>query len=281
LRAVSRISRNASCPCGSGLKYKRCCLDRKRELERVVTRQAEALDEILALPTFFPLGRADSPEFEAWAAERATEDPTLELVDEGLALLHDDERRRIVDAYADTCTEAWRGMVAETGDERVAEVALLAGAVTAALQEWRELDCLGLELLEDGEGGGRDAADDLSLVVDCCDLWSVVEAARAEEAIAAIPDEVDDAAYELLWTAAFEREAARLRTARHERRLAILVARVRGQLPVSNFPRASRLLIQACDAFQQDASIRSRLAAMLLADTLGPLRLLDAYAAAA
>ena len=278
---MSRISRNAACPCGSGLKYKRCCLDRERDLERAVTRKVETLDELMALPTLFPLARPDGPEFEAWAAERATDDPTLELVDEGIALVHDDDRRRIVDTCAETCTEAWRSMVEEAGDERVAEVALLTGAVMAALDERRELDPLGLELLEHGEGTGRDAADDLSLVVEGCDLWSVVEAARAEEALAAIPDEVDDDAYEQLWTAVFEREAARLLTARHERRLAILVERVRAQLPADGFPRASQALTQACDAYQRDARVRSRLAAMLLGDTLGPLQLLDAYAAAA
>lgn len=38
--------RNEPCPCGSGAKYKRCCLNRELEVERLVAELEEAVDEI-------------------------------------------------------------------------------------------------------------------------------------------------------------------------------------------------------------------------------------------
>ena len=32
---MNKIGRNDPCPCGSGLKYKKCCMLRQEELERV------------------------------------------------------------------------------------------------------------------------------------------------------------------------------------------------------------------------------------------------------
>jgi hypothetical protein len=37
------VSRNDPCPCGSGLKYKKCCMDKKRQLNaKVITDPTKA-----------------------------------------------------------------------------------------------------------------------------------------------------------------------------------------------------------------------------------------------
>ncbi len=66
---MSRIGRNASCPCGSGRKYKRCCLPRERRdkhrwqgldvaIEWLLRRYGEAVWEGLAEDYWGPLGTA-------------------------------------------------------------------------------------------------------------------------------------------------------------------------------------------------------------------------------
>lgn len=32
VRQMSRIGRNESCPCGSGIKFKKCCINRSKEV---------------------------------------------------------------------------------------------------------------------------------------------------------------------------------------------------------------------------------------------------------
>ncbi len=36
----AKVGRNASCPCGSGLKYKRCCVDRKQAVAEIAVLDA-------------------------------------------------------------------------------------------------------------------------------------------------------------------------------------------------------------------------------------------------
>ena len=40
LRKESKVKRNASCPCGSGKKYKKCCLIKREEQ---IVQQLEAI----------------------------------------------------------------------------------------------------------------------------------------------------------------------------------------------------------------------------------------------
>ena len=92
---MSLVPRNAPCPCGSGLKYKRCCLDREREL----VRKADVLEELLSLPTMFPLLRPDSRELDAFLDARSDPEVTKGLIDEALAQLSEEERVRIATAH--------------------------------------------------------------------------------------------------------------------------------------------------------------------------------------
>jgi hypothetical protein len=274
---MALVPRNASCPCGSGRKYKKCCIAREADL----MRRAEALEELVALGTLFPLLRPESEEFELWAAAHATADPSTELIERAITLLPDAERGRIGREYAAQFSDAWRSLVADFGDEAGAHEAVVAGTVAAALGEPRRLDGLALELLDEYESLRADPADALAVALDATCLWSIAEASLAEAALARIPDWIDDDAYELRWKETLAHEATRFWTPRHERRLGVLVRRIRAQLPVAAHAVASVVLAEACAAFEHDARFRERLPAILLADSLGPLRETVRFALAA
>jgi hypothetical protein len=72
---MSAFPRNAHCPCGSGVKYKRCCIGREREL----LEQAEAVEDLLVWPSVSPLLRPCEDAFEAWADRVGEQQLTREL----------------------------------------------------------------------------------------------------------------------------------------------------------------------------------------------------------
>jgi hypothetical protein len=268
LESISLVPRNALCPCGSGKKYKRCCLDREREL----VRRADAFEELLGLASMFPLLRPDSPEFNAWVAARRESEVTRASIEEAGALLPAPERERIVRAHAQEFPSVWRSLVDDLGDEAEAEQVVFVGALVAALEEVRAVDPSVLERIEEDDVFLGDPAGALAMALEATDLWSIAEATAADEALAKIPDFLDDDAYEILWMAAIEAEAARLWSARHTGRLALLVERLRTQLPIAGHADASAVLADGCAGFECDGELRIRLAAMLLADSLGQLQ---------
>ena len=79
--------------------------------------------------------------------------------------------------------------------------------------------------------------------------------------------------YEAEWDAIVATEAGRLRTRWHDRRLELLVHRLRDRLPLAGFQASSPALDAACAAFKRDRALRRRLAALLLADSLSWMRL--------
>jgi hypothetical protein len=245
---MSLHPRNAPCPCGSGRKYKKCCLDREPELRR----QAEALEEVLALPALFPLLRPIDAEFERWAGEHAEEALDRDLIEEGASLLPPSELARIARARA-CLPDAWASHVADVGDEDETCQALVVGAVTAALAEERELCPHCVQLVEDDPH--REAAELLASVMEPCDLWSVEDALLAE-------DELDTA-----------RLAEKRWTEDHERRLALLVDRVAAHLP----PDARHAAAAVAD-FRRNGRVRHRLATLLLEDAVPALELLETAA---
>jgi hypothetical protein len=220
----------------------------------------------------FPLLRPDCPEFDAWVDARRESEVTRVSIDEAGALLPAAERERIVRAHAQEFPGVWRSLIDDLGDEPAAEAVVFIGVVMAALQELRAVDSSVLELIEESEDVRTDPVFALALALVATDLWSIAEATAAEEALAAIPDFLDDDAYEILWIAAIEAKAARLWSPRHERRLARLVERLSAQLPIAGRANASAVLADGCDRFERDAEVRLRLAAMLLADSLDPLQ---------
>jgi hypothetical protein len=110
-------------------------------------------------------------------------------------------------------------------------------------------------------------------VLQPCDLWSVAEAAALAEALERAGD-VDGERFDAVLAAT----AAAFWTPAHGRRLALLVGRVQRRLPQAVRPRASEALVIACARFDSDEAVRTRTAALMLGDTLGPLRAIEARA---
>jgi SEC-C motif len=230
--ASPRVSRNAPCPCGSGRKHKLCCgLTRDQEPE--AEREAGVIEEILSLPSLFPLLRPDCAGFDRWADGVAADTEwSKELLEEGLASLGRRERNRIAGGHRHEFPQVWSGLVAELGDEPLAEKVIMIGAVSAGLRERLPLDPGRLEVIE--ACGCQDAAEALAFALEATDLWSVYEATVADEALGRIPDrELDDERFD----AVIEAAAGRLATGRHRRRLAVLVTRLPGRLPETEHPR--------------------------------------------
>jgi hypothetical protein len=277
LAVISLVPRNTSCPCGSGKKDKRCCLDREREL----VRGADAFEELFGLACMFPLLRPDSPEFDAWVDARRESEVTRASIEEAGALVPAEERARIGRAHAQEFPSVWRSLVDDLGDEAEAEEVVFVGALVAALQEVRAVDPVVLELIEDNEVFTGDAVEALAIALVATDLWSIAEATAADEALAKVPDFLDDDAYEILWIAAIKGEAARLWSPRHERRLARLVERLSAQLPIAGRANACAVLADGCAGFERDPELRFKLAALLLADSLDPLQQAQILAAVA
>jgi SEC-C motif len=258
---VSLVPRNALCPCGSGRKYKRCCIEREADL----ARRADAVEVLVGLPGLFPLLRPADAVFEAWAAAHATESPSEALIAEGVALLAAAERERIEGSHARAFRAVWDGLVADVGSEAEARELLVAGAVAAALREGRTLEPASLAVLERTPRLRESPHVALSVVLAGSELWSVIEAASAADAVWRA-DDPDELAEEI------RDAAAELATPAHVRRLELLVERVRAQLPAPRFPAASAALAQACEAFVADRDVRAGLAALLLGQAVGAYR---------
>jgi hypothetical protein len=225
------------------------------------------LQDLLFLADGFPLLRPESDDFENWLAVHRGEAPTRELVENGCGLLTSRERERIARSFADWYPSAWAQLVADAQNEETAQVAVIIGSVTVALAEQTRPPQIVLELLED-ERELSDPTEALALCIAPADLWSSAEAIAAERAVAALPEELDDDEYERAFRIVLKRQARELLTKQHARRLALLVRRLAGELPLEGFPRVSQTLARACTAYERDRRTRSRLAELLLGDLL-------------
>jgi SEC-C motif-containing protein len=271
-RAVGRFARNEPCPCGSGVKFKRCCIGREDEVER----RADALEVLAGLGSFFPLTRPCGGQFEAWLATHASSEPDQETIHEGLARLTEADRRAIIDAYASRYPDVWRGVVADVGGDEIAEGVVIAGAMTAALSESREPIATSLIWVAEE----NDPAEALAFALDATNLWSVLEATLLDEALGGIPDGLTDGVYETVWDATIDEATRLFWSEAHARRLDVLVQRLRVSLPSVKPEAAARVLAEACDAFAADEDVRHELAVNLLSDALGALPRMSTAAAA-
>jgi hypothetical protein len=269
---VGRFSRNAPCPCGSGLKFKRCCIGREDALER----RADALEVLDGLGSLFPLMRPCGGELEPWLAARATAHPDDEAIEDGIRRLTADDRRAIIDAHASRYPDVWRGLVEDAGGDVAAEGVAIAGAVRAALTELRRPPASHVVSVADED----DPAEALALALDPTDLWSIAEATLLDEALAALDDELTDDAYTVVWDAMLDEAARVFWSETHAHRLDVLIERLRMSLPTLKPESAARALTDACDAFAEDEDVQRRLAAILLADTLDVLAGISRAAAA-
>jgi len=234
-----------------------------REQER---RGQDALADLLLVGSWFPSARAAGAAFDAWAGDRCACVPSGEVF-EGIERLPEPERARILREACAQAPRVWESALSAGVSEGPAEVAVLAGAVRAALAERCEPSADGLWQL-DHPARDETEADALALVLDAADLWSVLEAARADAALAALdPEErLDEEQYERAWSAVIEHQASRLTSRAHRTRLERMIARLESRLPFAEHPVASETLRTACRAFRAHRSVRRELAAALLAD---------------
>jgi hypothetical protein len=99
------------------------------------------------LGRWFPFLRPGGPEFARFAERAADElgrrgdDMPTGSIEEGLALLSDIERARLVRAFADCHPDQWKAVTADLGDDALARRALVAGAVRAAIADRRRGAC--------------------------------------------------------------------------------------------------------------------------------------------
>lgn len=242
-----KIGRNDPCPCGSGAKVKRCCG------VGGVRRSQDALEDLLSLAFHFPRQRPASGTFDAWA-ERARDQLTRELLEEGLVQLGATEQARIPAEFAAAYPQVWETILDEVGHDDALQV-LLIGAVVAGLEErQRQVDPPALELLEVDEEAPEDPVESLALVLSATDLWNAFEVIDATESL---DRGVTTAVIaEHLWSSW------------HEQRLEDLVHRLRDRLPVAGFPAASSAIESGCRAFERDPRVRARLRSELLLDAL-------------
>jgi SEC-C motif len=75
LHANQNIGRNDPCPCGSGKKYKRCCLEQRNAAYGLWARQRDASDELTREMMIFAARRFGTQIAEAWQDFHATDLP--------------------------------------------------------------------------------------------------------------------------------------------------------------------------------------------------------------
>jgi SEC-C motif len=260
---VSLHPRNAPCPCGSGVKYKRCCIGREAELER----RADATAELFGLAAVFPLLRPSDVALETWADTLDGEEVTREVLDACVVRAGERECERIAGWVAKHHPDIWAQRVDDFGDANEAETVVVAGSMAQFLHEERSLEPEQLDHLHECPDCSADYAVALASVLQPCDLWSVADAATLDAVPSAAGEELDEAGFE----AVVDATAAELWTDEHEPRLALLVQRVRRCLPESEWPQASEVLAAACARFERDEALRRRVVSLMLAETLGPL----------
>lgn len=225
-----------------------------------------ALEEAFLLPSSFPRLRARGRGAARWVTVVEAAGLDDGLVESGVAALGESERRRIVRECSRRHRRLWRTLVREVGDAEQAAEALISGAVVAAAVERMPPAASRLAFLE--AEPGLHAAEALALAIRSDDLWSVVETAELDEALARLDAGLDGEEYGVLAEAIAARTAQRLVTRWHRRRLDVLVGRVAARLPHPGHPHASAALAHACGAFERHRAVRERLAALLLADSL-------------
>jgi hypothetical protein len=182
----------------------------------------------------------------------------IDSVEEGLALLDERERRRLVKSWTDRYPDRWAAVVRTVGDRAIAERALLASAVRAAIGDRRPRPLAVLALLEPGDLG-RSPGAALALVLSPGHVWSY-EDALAAEAAAGKPGR-DLAA----WFRTVDDVALARMTPAHAQRLRLAAARLASQLPVPRLPNASAILARACEEVERDAGFARGVACGLLA----------------
>ena len=264
---MALAGRNELCPCGSGRKYKRCC-GFHRATDRALEERLHAIEELARLAFLSPRLVPDSDGYDAWVRTVLAGEAEADT-EAAIAALGPDEPGRILTACLELYPDAWAVLAARCGSDRDAVAALLGGAVAAGIRDFAPIERFAVETIEDSDELLRDPFEALALCFDGEQLWASEAGAEAERVIDAIPDWVDDDAYERRWNESLEATAGRLTTQWHRRRLARLVGRVEHELPLDGFPLASAAIRSGCERFVADDGVRRRFAAILLGDMVG------------
>jgi SEC-C motif len=155
-----RTGRNAPCPCGSGKKYKACCLER----DRVAAR--EAADEARAAATVAPPRRGAVFAAQAWEADVVAVAPPMDGVPAPAMVLVVADGRVIHGEVVPTPATVGEG--ADDVADAVREAGRSAGRFPAVVRVRRELaEAVGRRLA--GEGvvvSGADSLPSIDGVVD-------------------------------------------------------------------------------------------------------------------
>lgn len=196
------------------------------------------------LAGFFPWLRPESSEVLRFAEEVADDlgpndgEVPQERIDEGVALLGPDERRRLVTCFADRHPDQWAAVGSDAGDVPALERSLVAGVVRVAILERRLPPQLRLDHLERGIAPVRSPQDALAVTLPPEAVWSAIDEQAAEQAAANAETERD-------WLRAIMTVAlARMHEA-HTPRVQALAAALRRRLPAAGFPTASAVLDDA------------------------------------
>jgi hypothetical protein len=233
-----------------------------RRQRRRHRRSLLALAEAHDISALFPWVRPRNAVVEAFAERVALEldprDPRVPVarVEEGVALLDESERRRIVADWAHRYPDRWSRLCAAVGDVALTERVVVSSAVRGAISERRPVPRGLVTALEDG-ALSRSPCAALALVLAPPLVWTLDDAALVARAgggtrNAPFFDVAEDLARERVqeW---------------HVERVQWLADRLAGQLPVAGLPRASQILADACRRVGGDDATAGAVAAVLLA----------------
>ena len=178
-----------------------------------------------------------------------------DLVEEGVALIGEAERRRIVAELRDRYPDRWKSLSAAAGDEALTERAVVASAVRGAVVERRPVHRARLEMIE-AMPLPASPCGALALVLEPPLVWDRDDAIILAGIAASARD-----------TQRFLTQAHGLADARveewHVERVRELADRVLQQLPIQGLPRASAMLAEGVREVDED-EVAARWAASLL-----------------
>jgi hypothetical protein len=222
-----------------------------------------AIDWTAQLAGFFPWLRPDGDDILQFAEKVAEElgpndgHVPPERIEEGVALLPSEERRRLVASFADRHPDQWTAVRSDSGEGPALERSLVAGAVRATILERRLPPVLRLDHLERGIAPVRSPQDALAVTLPPEAVWSAIDEQAAEKAAA-------DSEMDRDWFGAITSVAVARMHEGHAARVQTLAAALRRRLPATGFPTASAVLDDAYARAESDVDFAQTVVIALL-----------------